>query len=467
MSPLYLIVLLPLAMAVPVYLLRRWAALASLLAGATALALIGLWARIPPDESAQVLGRPLAFSPLSRLALPLLFAVLALMALYARSVPQGWGFLPFVLLFTGLLNAALMIHPFVLAVLLLEIAALPLAFTMRSPGAGSRYLVLVAASAPPLLLASWLMDLYALHPDNLALIPMVVALLALGFGLLLAAVPLHLWLPAVAGGSPPMVTALLTVVFDLALLLLLVDLLKGLPWLATAPRMRGVLMGGGLLTALGGGLLAFPQRRLGRLLAYSAIANLGFILVGLGVASATGVMGAALEFVSRAIALLLMAMGLGVIRCFGTPWFRYAFGHSTQAATQHKRQAPGDALADLGQAASRVPLAVAAFVFGGMALSGFPLSGGFPGHWLIYLAAFQREPWQAYLLLLASALLFLGHLRALRAALSLRSEVAWGRGSWLVRGMIILLIVCSVIMGLYPQILLRPILPGIGDLTFL
>lgn len=444
MSLLYLIILLPLAVAAPVYLLRRWAPLASLLAGATALALIGLWARIPPDESAQILGRQLALSPISRLALPFLFGILALMTLFTGGIPQGWGFLPFALLFTSLLNAALMIHPFILAVLLVEMAALLLAFTMRGPGAGSRYLVLVAAAAPPLLLASWLMDLYALNPDNLALIPGVVALLALGFGLLLAAVPLHLWLPAVAEESPPMVTALLTVVFDLALLLLLVDLLNGLPWLASAPRMRGALIGGGLLTALVGGLLAFPQTRLGRLLAYSAIANLGFILVGLGVASTTGLMGAALELISRAIALLLMAMGLGAIR----------------------RQVPGDTLADLGQVAPRLPLAVAAFILGGLALSGLPLSGGFPGHWLIYRAAFQRGPWQAYVLLLASSLLLLGTLRALRAALGFRSEVAWSRGWWLVRGMIILLILLSVIIGLYPQVLLRPMLPAIGDLAF-
>jgi multicomponent Na+:H+ antiporter subunit D len=296
--------------------------------------------------------------------------------------------------------------------------------------------------------------------------PGIVVLLALGFGLLLAAVPLHLWLPAVAEESSSMVTAMIAAIFDLVVLLLLVDLLNNLPWLAADPRMRWVLIGGGLLTALGGGLLAFPQTRLGHLLAYSAIANLGFILVGLGVASTTGMMGAALEFVSRAIALFLMAIGLGLIRCFGTPWFRYAFGYSTQAATQHKRHAPGVTLADLGQVATQLPLAVAAFIFGGLALSGFPLSGGLAGHWLIYRAAFQQEPWQAYVLLLASLPLFLGWLRALRAALSLRSEVVLDRGWWLVRGMIILLIVLSLITGLYSQYLLRPILPGIGDLTF-
>ncbi|MFQ6058779.1 MAG: proton-conducting transporter membrane subunit [Anaerolineae bacterium] len=431
MNPLFLIIILPMAMAALIYVLRSWGAIAPLLTAATALILIGLCTQIPSGETAQVLGRALVFSPLNRLLLSFLLALVALMALYAWPVSQGWAFLPFTLLFVGLVSAALMIRPFLLAVLLLEIAALLLVFPMGGARAAQRYMVLVAAATPPLLLASWLMDLYTLNPDNQGLIPATVALLALGFGLLLAVMPLHLWLPAVAEEAPSMVTALVTSAFHLAVLLLLVNLLNDVPWLAAEPRARQVLMAGGLLTALGGGLLALPQERLSRLLAYSAISDLGFILVGLGAGSALGLTGAALGLVSRALALLLMAMGLGAM-------YRQALG----------------------------PAATLAFIFGGLALSGFPLSGGFPGRWLICRAAFQRQPLQAYALLLASLLLFLGYLRALRAALSLRSEVAWGRGSWLVRGMIILLIVFSVLMGLYPQLILRPILPGIGNLTF-
>jgi len=447
MSPL-LLILIPLVMAPLAYILRRLLPLAALLSAATTLAMIMLCLEIPLGASAQVLGRELALDPLSRSALFFLLALATASLSYAWPIPQGQLFPSFVLLVLALLIGAIMIRNFLIAVLLLEMAAIIAVFLIQgdrggSTGAALGYLIVTMVAAPLLLLASWLFDLYALHPEDLTPIRYIVTLLALGFGLLLAAVPLYPWLPAIAAEAPAMVTALVVSIIEPAILFQLLSLFSRFPWLMTESQAPLIMIVGGLLTALVGGIMAFSQGDLGRLLAYSAISDLGCILVGLGMGSTSGVAAALLHVVNRSISVLLGSMSLGAIRhCL-----------------------PTDSFADLGGVARRMPFTTMGIIVAGLALGGFPPFNGFASRWLIYHAAMEQDPTSAYLLILASGCVILGHVRAIRALFSAPKGAKIEREPWAAAAMIVALIILSLAMGLYPQLALEPILAlveGVG-----
>lgn len=449
MTPISLIAL-PMAMAPVIYFVRRISPLAASLSLVTTLVAMGLCLLIPLNEPATILGRELVLDYPGRLALPLIFAMLAITLLYAGLISQGWSFFPFVIFAMGLISGTILIRNFLIAVLLLEIASLVMVFLIQSgrPGsvqAASRYLVLIVLAAPCLLLASWLIDLYTLNPDNLSLIRYIVLLFTIGFGILLAVVPFHLWLPVVAEEAPAMVTTLLISAASVIAFYLLIGLLNRSLWLTTESQALSILTFGGLLTALIGGILALSQRSISRLLAYSAVSDLGYALVGLGTASTLGTAGALLHMVNRSLSVTLVAMCLGAIRYHVT----------------------SDSLVDLRGVADRMPLTTIGFIVGGLALSGFPLSNGFAARWLIYRALFENNSTHAYALMAASGMVLLGYLRAIRVILGTSSASQATRESVFVALLIALLAMLSLILGLYPQFILKPICAMVESFTFI
>lgn len=448
MSPV-LLILIPLVMAPLAYILRRLLPLAAILSAATTLAMISLCLEIPPDASAQLLGRELALDSLSRSGLLFLLALVTASLSYAWPVAQGQLFPSFVLLALAPLIGAIMIRNFFIAALLLEITAIITVFLIQgdrgdSTQAALGYLIVAMVATPSLLLAAWLFDLYALHPEDPTPIRYIITLLTLGFGLLLAAVPFHPWLPAIAAEAPAMVTVLVVSIIEPAVLFLLLGLLRRFPWLMAESQPPLIIIVSGLLTALVGGIMTFSQGDLGRLLAYSAISDLGCLLVCLGIDLTSGMAVALLHVVNRSISVLLVSMSMGVIR----------------------QRLSSYSFADLGGVARKMPFATIGLIVGGLALGGFPPSNGFASRWLIYRAAMEQDPTQAYLLVLAGGCVILGYLKAIRALFGVPKGAEVGGESWVAVAMIVALVMLSLAMGLYPQIALEPIMglvEGIGS----
>jgi NADH-quinone oxidoreductase subunit N len=123
-----------------------------------------------------------------------------------------------------------------------------------------------------------------------------VALLAIfvGVGFKIAAVPFHFWCPDVFEGAGIDVTAFLSVASKGAGLVLLLRLADALTIVATpdgAARIaaiRGVIGAIGAITVTAGNVAAFPQNNIKRLLAYSSIAQAGYMLCGAALVGAGG-----------------------------------------------------------------------------------------------------------------------------------------------------------------------------------
>jgi formate hydrogenlyase subunit 3/multisubunit Na+/H+ antiporter MnhD subunit len=470
-GPLPLIILL-LAMAPIVYFLRRWPIAAYLSASVTALVTAGLCLRLPLDDPAYVLGRELVLDHPSQMVVVFILVTAAILFLCAWLTSQSPSFIPFGLAMLGLLSGAATMHPFLFAALLLEIVTIVAVFVIQgdqlgpervacpehsrregqgSTRAGLRYLVMTALALPCFLVMAWLFELHARYPHNAALAEPAVALLILGFAILLGVVPFHAWLPAVAVKASPTVTAFLIGTVHPVLFLLMTRLFQQHSWLIADNQAFQFLTASGLLTALVGGLLALVQQDFGRLLAYTALSDLGCLLLGLGTASLEGLTATALQLVNRSLALVLAGVGLAALR----------------------RYASSDAFADLGNVARRTPLVSASLLAGLLSLAGFPLTGGFASRWPIYRLVYQENHLYAIALILSGGTASIGCWRGLLALFSPdahpeleREPIPLLRYLPTAAVMLILILLCLA-LGLFPQLLSPLILKSVEGFAFL
>jgi proton-translocating NADH-quinone oxidoreductase chain N len=192
-----------------------------------------------------------------------------------------------------------------------------------------------------------------------------IALLGMGLFFKIGAVPFQSWKPDVYQGAPTPVTALMascTLVSAFGALLRIFYVAFGqLTW-TWRPAMWGVA----ILTMLGGSIVAITQTDVKRLLAYSSIAQAGYVLTGVVAASAAGL---------SSSLFYLAAYGIAVIG---------AFAVVTLVRDQAGEAAHLSRWAGLGR---RSPLIAGCFAFFLIAFAGIPLTSGFTGKFAVFQAA--------------------------------------------------------------------------------
>jgi formate hydrogenlyase subunit 3/multisubunit Na+/H+ antiporter MnhD subunit len=225
--------------------------------------------------------------------------------------------------------------------------------------------------------------------------PSPVAWAALGLmsaGLLLktALFPLHFWLPPAHASAPAPVSALLSALVVKASFYILLRL-----WLEIFGHLgEGVDTLFGLLGAaaiLWGSLQALRQTRLKLLIAYSTVAQLGYLFLAFPLAVTAGAVvwsAAAYLALSHALAKSAMFLAAGNLLHFG--------GH--------------DRIAHLDRVVQRLPLTACAFALAGVSSMGLPPSGGFIGKWLLLEAALAQGRWDLVAVMIAGGLLAAGYI---------------------------------------------------------
>lgn len=449
-----LLLIFPLVMAGIVYVLRRWATLSALLAVGTALMLgiavvtlpldqpvqplsfLGQERQVAMGEAVTLLGRELVLEQADRMAMAYLFFTAAgLFFLAWRAAPHslifsmGLGLL-------SLLSGALLIRPLIYAALLIEIAAALSVFALQAEGktptrGGMRYLTFTTMALPGLLVTHWLMDRYALTPDDTGLLSATAALLAVSFALLLGVVPFHTWVPSVAGDSVPLAGAFILTVGNGAVWFLLLDFLETYPWLNTHPLFGSLFSTAGLAMVIVGGLLAPAQRRLGPVLGYGALVDTGGALIALGMHSKLGLTLALLSLLVRPFGLALVAAGLSGLRA---------------------RNGDDDSFDTLRGLGWKAMGSTAALILGGLAVAGLPVSAGFVGRWALCRALMPSSPGVALFLLLAGLGVMIGVWKGLSALLERpRSPKDVASENWLTVAVLAGAILACLWVGLFPQ----------------
>ncbi|HSB03490.1 MAG TPA: proton-conducting transporter membrane subunit [Anaerolineales bacterium] len=204
------------------------------------------------------------------------------------------------------------------------------------------------------------------------------ALFIIGFGVKVALVPLHTWLPDAHSRAPSGISAMLSgVVIEIGL----IAMLRALAVLTGFALSWGILlMGFGALNMLYGNLLALRQSIVKRLLAYSSLSHIGYILLGLGVALYAGVelgaQGAFFHVFNHMLMKGLAFLAVGAL----------TYGMLLQNGTHRSLK-----MEDLAGAAQKYPLAALAFSIAVLALGGMPPLAGFMSKWQIFVAGFQTQ----------------------------------------------------------------------------
>lgn len=204
------------------------------------------------------------------------------------------------------------------------------------------------------------------------------ALFIIGFGVKIAFVPLHTWLPDAHAQAPSGVSALLSgVVIETGL----IALLRALGALAGISLSWGVLlMGFGAVNMLAGNLFALRQKEIKRLLAYSSLTHVGYMLLGLGMAIYSGQPDGAQAGFFHMITHGLMK-GLAFLAAGA---FLY---------TLHIANGNHDPLtiADLSGMSRRYPFAALMFSLAVLGLGGIPPLAGFMSKLQIFAAGFTSH----------------------------------------------------------------------------
>jgi NADH-quinone oxidoreductase subunit N len=231
------------------------------------------------------------------------------------------------------------------------------------------------------------------------------AMLLIGFGFKVAAVPFHMWAPDVYDGAPTPVTAYMAAAVKAAAFAALVRvLMSGLGELgASWGGMVAVLAA---VTMIAGNLLALAQRRVKRLLAYSSVGHAGYLLVA--VATGTELGGAA--FLFYILVYTFMTVG--------------AFAILAAAGRDGERDLTIDHLSGLARRRPWLAFAMAVFM---LSLLGFPGTAGFMGKWYILSAAVEVEQYLLAVLLVGASVVSAGYYLPVIMAMYMKtpmSEVA-------------------------------------------
>lgn len=222
------------------------------------------------------------------------------------------------------------------------------------------------------------------QPDTVTWIAM--AAMFAGLMLKTALFPLHFWLPAAHGAAPAPVSAVLSGLVVKASFYILVRLwLQLFPVTVPAP---GQLLGAlGAAAILWGSIQALRQERLKMLLAYSTVAQIGYLFLVFPlsgtVAAQTAWLGVLMFIASHALAKSALFLCAGNI-------LRY-YGH--------------DRVHKLGGAARGEPVTFFALGLAGVSLIGLPPSGGFTAKWLLIEAAMASGQWWWVLVMVTGAFL--------------------------------------------------------------
>jgi NADH-quinone oxidoreductase subunit M len=272
-------------------------------------------------------------------------------------------------------------------------------------------------------------------------IPIIFTLFTLGFFVKMAAFPLHTWLPDTHSEAPTPISAMLSGAmlncgaYGIARILL--PIFGG-----SMVSASNILLSLAIITMIYGGLMALAQTDIKRLLAYSSISQMGYILFGFSTVSSLGVMGSLFHIVNHAICKALLFLCIGSII------------HQTE--TRNMKQ--------LGGLIRKMPITGFSCLIGIFSLAGTPPFNGFWSEWMIFGGGLASGKVIFTFIGVVSTIITAGYLlqfgwQILFGPVPKKLENVKESPKWILAP-IVVLATASIILGLWPGLALEFLKPA-------
>ena len=287
-------------------------------------------------------------------------------------------------------------------------------------------------------------------------LPLIVFALVIGLGVKLAAFLLHIWLPYAHAEAPTPVSALLSPAMigigAYGLLRLWIELLTGTGSYEQYSLYIGMW---GLVTMIYGGAMALMQDDIKKVLAYSSISQMGYILFGLGSESILGITGGTMMYITHGLGKAILFMMAGSI--------------ILQTGTR--------SMSKLGGLAGKMPYTAVIAMIGALTIIGIPPTSGFMAEWILFNGVLQTAT--AQMDPLRTTMFALGILTTVLSSayiLWMYKRIFFGKipeqlahvrdPNWYITATMGVLAALTLIIGVYPDLFLNPITDYYNNVMF-
>jgi multicomponent Na+:H+ antiporter subunit D len=233
--------------------------------------------------------------------------------------------------------------------------------------------------------------------------PAIAALgfITVGISLKLALFPLHVWLPSAYAYAPSFATTFLAATATKVAVYVLIRYFfsvfgAAIPF--TSLPISDIVVILSIAAMFIASLLAVFESNVKRMLAFSSVAQIGYITLGISLANLNGLTGSIVHLFNHAVmkAALFVAIGAVVYRCGAVR------------------------LPDLSGIGRKMPITMGAFVIAGLSIIGAPGTAGFVSKWYLAVGALDKGWWPVVFLILASSMLAIVYIGKV-------VEIAWFR----------------------------------------
>ena len=280
----------------------------------------------------------------------------------------------------------------------------------------------------------------------------VVALITIGLGIKSALFPFHTWVPDAYGYTTPTSSAILSSLVSKGYIFLLIKIMYrviGLDVIATT-GIDNVLFVFALVGMVMGSVSAIRQSDIRRMIAFSSVAQIGYIYMGIGLGTDAGMMAAVFHIFSHAVCKAMLFLAAGGLAD--------ASGNSKQFRA-------------LRGSGFRSPIAGVAFTIGALSMVGFPFLGGFTSKLNFAMAAMQVDSGRMMLVLITLAIsTWLNTIYFLKTVITLYRKpvegmeypVEKGRRGFCFNASLVCFSLATIALGLFSQNLIEAITTGLS-----
>ncbi|MDI6845304.1 MAG: proton-conducting transporter membrane subunit [Candidatus Saccharicenans sp.] len=257
-----------------------------------------------------------------------------------------------------------------------------------------------------------------------------VAFFIMGFGLKAALIPFHAWLPDAHPSAPAPISAMLSgLLIKVSGIYALFRIIYSV--IGITPALSQILMALGTISMVAAALLALGQKDIKRMLAYSSISQVGYIVLGLALGTPLGIAGALFHLFNHAVAKGLLFLNSGSIQ------------HITGTRN----------LDELGGLGKVVPVTAGTNLVGALSIAGVPPLAGFWSKLIIIMALIQAKEFAyALVAILASVLTLWYYLLIQRKAFFGRVSEKWAQVNeapfWMSAANVLLALIC-ILAGIF------------------